>query len=320
MRGAEGQGRRKVLIVDDQRFNIRLMAGILDGDQHELLFATDGEQALEMASAQGVDLVLLDVVMPGIDGYEVCRRLKDNDDTRTIPVIFVTSMSEVDDEAKGFDVGGVDYITKPLSPRTVRARVRTHLELKHARDLLERLSLIDALTGIANRRRFDEHCDLEWRRCKRSGSPLSLLLVDVDFFKQFNDTYGHARGDECLQRIARVLGERFRRPSDLVARYGGEEFGVVLPDTDGPSARWLMERALADVRGMEIEHGHSSVDPKVTISLGGVSQVPSSESHSTTLAKADDLLYAAKEGGRNRGMHLDADSGERCLVLEPDAD
>jgi len=293
-------GRQRLLIVDDQPANVRVMAEALR-DQYELYFATSGAKALEIAAASPIELVLLDVVMPDLDGFEVCRRLKSDERTSRIPVIFVTAREEISDETRGFDVGGVDYITKPVQPLIVRARVRTHLELKQARDLLESLASLDGLTGIANRRRFDSWLEREWRRCARGGLPFSLALIDVDHFKNYNDTHGHARGDDCLRTVARILSGITQRPADLAARYGGEEFGLLFPETDTPSMRLLLRATLAAVRESE-----------VTVSIGAVTITPSNDLDvSVALQAADELLYAAKEQGRDQARHLDTASSER---------
>lgn len=292
--------RQRLLIVDDQPANVRVMAEALR-DQYELYFATSGAKALEIAAGSGIELVLLDVVMPDLDGFEVCRRLKSDERTNKIPVIFVTAREEISDEARGFDVGGVDYITKPVQPLIVRARVRTHLELKQARDLLESLASLDGLTGIANRRRFDDCLQREWQRCARERAPMSLALVDVDYFKKYNDQFGHARGDDCLRTVARALAGITRRPGDLAARYGGEEFALICPDTDAASMQLLIRAALTAVRQTDI-----------TVSVGAVTIVPSQNTHpSSALQAADELLYTAKEEGRDRAWHLDAATNER---------
>jgi diguanylate cyclase (GGDEF)-like protein len=291
-----------VLIVDDQPVNVRILAAALRG-QCDIVSATDGETALTTAAAGDVDLILLDVVLPDVDGFEVCRRLKADPRTSRIPVIFVTSLEEMQDETTGFSVGGVDYITKPIRAPIVRARVRTHLDLKHARDLLESLAMIDAVTGIANRRRFDEVLESEWKRAARSGSALSIGLADIDFFKKLNDTQGHARGDEVLREVAQALRSVARRSSDLVGRYGGEEFGLVIPDSDSASMRALLQNALTAVRALG----------GVTVSLGAVTLVAAGDAHSA-LETADRLLYEAKHGGRNQARHLDAGSGEQTAL------
>jgi diguanylate cyclase (GGDEF)-like protein len=315
---SDPNARRRVLIVDDQPANVHTLAEVLR-EEYELFFATSGERALELAANGGLDLVLLDVVMPGLDGFEVCRRLSLDERTCAVPVIFVTARGEVGDETRGFDVGGVDYITKPISPPVVRARVRTHIELKEARDRLERLASLDGLTGIANRRRFDGRLDEEWRRALRAGHWLSLALVDVDYFKRYNDHYGHGRGDECLRAVARALAAVCRRPADLVARYGGEEFALILPQTDPAGACEIVAACLGQVRALALEHAGSDCDTHVTVSVGAVSLVPGDpHGASPSLELADKMLYEAKAGGRRSGIHLDvAASNKRTMSTGP---
>jgi len=313
--GAIDRSRPRLLIVDDQPANIRVMAEALR-DSYELFFATTGEKAIELAIERGVELVLLDVVMPDIDGFEVCRRLKGDERTSRIPVVFVTAREEVSDEARGFDVGGVDYIAKPIRPPIVRARVKTHIELKRTRDLLERIASIDALTGIANRRRFDAALSDEWGRAARNGLPFSVAIFDVDFFKQFNDTYGHARGDECLRSIGQAFLSVVHRPGDLVARYGGEEFALVLPDSSAEGVIAMMRHAAAAVRALTIEHSRSACGSHVSVSGGAVTAVASSSRRAVDiLEEADRLLYQAKQEGRNRVIHADLDrQSTECVV------
>jgi diguanylate cyclase (GGDEF)-like protein len=299
----------KLLIVDDQPANIRVMAEALR-DDYELFFATSGERALEIVATGSVELVLLDVVMPGVDGFEICRRIKADEATSRIPVIFVTAREEVGDEARGFDVGAVDYITKPIQPPIVRARVKTHIELKRTRDLLESLASIDAVTTIANRRRFDVSLETEWKRCARSHSPLTVAIADVDHFKSFNDTYGHTRGDECLREIALAIRSVARRPADLAARYGGEEFGLVLPETDGEAAHSIMQTMLDSVRALQIAHAGSSCADHVTISAGAATLVPTIDGLPSAIVEAADAaLYEAKQSGRNRVSFAERKAG-----------
>ncbi len=306
--------RARVLIVDDQPANIRVLADSV-GDGYRLFMAKTAARALEIAQSTELDLVLLDVILPDLDGFEVCRRLKSHEATRDIPVIFVTALEDVADEAKGFEAGGVDYITKPVSPPTVRARVNTHVELKRARDLLEELASVDSLTGIANRRSFDEALHSEWRRSLRHGSELSLALFDVDDFKLYNDRYGHAPGDECLRRVAATLASNWRRPGDMVARFGGEEFVGVLAGTGLDGLSTMVRRALGQVEALDIRHELSSCAQVVTLSAGGVSLRPDRSSSPERLVKvADELLYEAKRAGRNRAVLLDEENGARRVL------
>ncbi|WPL18925.1 Stalked cell differentiation-controlling protein [Thiorhodovibrio winogradskyi] len=291
-----------VLIVDDQPSNIALLAALLKGD-YRILTATSGHKALELAeSKHPPDLILLDVIMPGMDGHEVCRRLKNQESTRGIPVIFVTGMNDDKDEEHGLNLGAADYISKPFNPAIVRARVRNQVNLKLRTDTLEQISWEDALTGIPNRRRFDQKLTEEWARATRHGQPLSLLMIDIDQFKPFNDHYGHGAGDECLRRVAQALVRVPNRPTDLVARYGGEEFAVILPDADATGAREFALRLLDAVRALKLKHAYSEVAPHVTLSIGGATQATASRMPDADALKktADDALYHAKTSGRNQ--------------------
>ena len=221
--------RAKILIVDDNKQNIELLMELFRGE-FRVAAALNAQRAMKIAlSDSPPDLILMDIIMPDIDGYELCAQLKENPATKNIPVIFVTAVSEVMDENRGFDLGAVDYITKPFHPPMVKARVRLHLNLKRKQELLERYAFLDALTEIPNRRRFDDIMDNEWNRAIRTETPLSVIFMDIDYFKKFNDTYGHGQGDECLRRVATAITRPMRRAGDFVARYGGEEFAAVLP-------------------------------------------------------------------------------------------
>lgn len=292
--------RQTVLIVDDTSANIEVLNAIL-GVEYEILFATSGQDALAILADQIPDLILLDITMPEMDGYEVCRRLKADPHTRNIPVIFITSLSNEEDETRGLEVGAIDYISRPISAPVVKARVQNHLELKRYRDKLENLSAMDGLTGIPNRRRFDEFLDQEWLRGLRNQSPLSVCMMDVDFFKRFNDFYGHAAGDNCLRRVAKALASAIQRPADFVARYGGEEFVYVLPDTDANGTVALAEKFRDSVAALEIPHADSAVATYVTISGGLATAIPvENSSPAQLLDAADQLLYWAKRAGRNQ--------------------
>jgi diguanylate cyclase (GGDEF)-like protein len=292
--------KQTILIVDDQPTNIEVLSSIL-GDDNDILFATNGNDALEVARNQAPDLILLDVVMPGMDGYEVCRRLKDDEKTRDIPVIFATSMDQEEDESKGLCIGAIDYVTKPLRASIVKSRIHNHLELKSYRDSLKMLSAIDGLTGIPNRRCFDETLESEWKRARRSQSPLSLLMLDIDFFKAYNDHYGHLEGDNCLRLVARGLASVVRRPADLAARFGGEEFALLLPETYSEGALWTTNRIQEKIRLLEIPHEYSSVSKYVTLSIGAATIIPTDTQIPSDLIKAaDTMLYEAKQHGRNQ--------------------
>ncbi len=293
---------RKILIVDDEPSNLDILMDLLKED-YKVVAALNGEKALAMAeSGSPPDLILLDILMPKMDGYEVCRHLKENDATKNLPVIFVTAVSEVMDETRGFKLGAVDYITKPFHPPVVKARVKAHMELKIKSDMLEQLASIDGLTNLYNRRRLDELLKGEWNRCKRSQEPLSLVMIDIDYFKLFNDTYGHAMGDQCLRDVAWTLKDCLRRPGDIIARYGGEEFAVLLPNTDAEGAEAMATKLRKEVEMLKIPHSSSDVSGVVTISLG-VATVFSAfdvDSSEELLKAADSALYQSKKNGRNQ--------------------
>jgi diguanylate cyclase (GGDEF)-like protein len=267
-----------------------------------VFFATSGEDALEFCRNKVPDLILLDVIMPGLNGYEVCRRLKQDERTREIPVIFVTAQSDATEEEDGLAAGAVDFIAKSASANVMRARVGTLLTLKRQSDLLRQMARVDALTGLANRRHFDETLNSEWRRCTRSGTPLSLMLIDLDHFKLFNDHYGHQAGDSCLQQVAACLKAGFARSHDLVARYGGEEFVCVMPETSLEGAEAKAQGLEKAVRALRIPHDKSPVAGGiVTISLGVAVAMPNvGEECATLILCADRSLYMAKDAGRGQ--------------------
>ncbi len=299
-----------LLIVDDEKYNRALLTELLQDDYH-IIVAKNGIQALEKAREHLPDLILLDVLMPEMDGLAVIRSLKASDLTRHIPVIFVSALDSVADEERGLELGAVDYITKPFHPPIVRVRVRNHLQSVHQRRLLEQLAMIDSLTEIPNRRRFAEVYEREWRRCMRSASPLSLVVVDVDYFKIYNDTYGHAAGDVVLKQVAKAIGAALRRPADFVARYGGEEFVVLLPDVDAANARNIAESIRQEVADQKIPYPESATGPWLTVSLGGATRIPKQYDVDAALFDlADHYLYQAKGNGRNRVMWQPAGSAD----------
>lgn len=288
-----------VLIIDDVPANIQVLAEALQSE-YRLKIATSGSEGLAVAQKSLPDLILLDVMMPGMDGFEVCRQLKSDPLTQRIPVIFVTARDANEDEELGLNLGAVDYISKPFYLPIVRARVRNHLLLKRRADLLENLAHVDSLTGIANRRRFDESLLLELRRCQRNHLPLSVLLIDIDHFKQYNDHYGHGMGDTCLTRVAATMAKSLGRAGDLIARYGGEEFAVILPGGDIDNARSIAERLCQAIRDLRMPHIHGAGLDYLTISIGVSSCLPGVDTGTDALLEAaDKQLYAAKAAGRN---------------------
>ena len=293
--------RPRLLIVDDQRAHILALHQIFK-DDHDVFMATSGTEALAFCRTQPLpDLILLDVVMPEMDGLQVCTTLKADALTTDIPVIFITGQSQAEEETAALQAGGVDFIVKPVNPAVVRARVKTHLTLKAQGDQLRAMAFLDGLTGIANRRRFDEALQAEWRAAQRRGEPLALLMIDIDHFKRYNDHYGHLAGDACLQAVARSLPPRLSRSHDLAARYGGEEFACLLPNCTLQSALAKAEEIRAAVEQLRLEHAASPIAAYITISVGAAVHRPGSPGDRAQLiADADAALYQAKHGGRNR--------------------
>lgn len=291
---------KTILIIDDSPINIEHLAQVLKSE-YNIKVANSGESGIEVARAQRPDLILLDIVMPNIDGYEVCRRLKAGDGTRNIPIIFISTKTDMEDETRGLELGAVDYITKPFRTPIVKARVRTQIQLKHNSDLLEKLALIDALTNLPNRRRFEQILKREWSRCRRSQAPISIMILDIDHFKQFNDHYGHPAGDRCLKRVAQALPIPLKRPADSIFRYGGEEFIAVLPETDHSVALKLAEKMRLQVASLAIPQVQGKdTQPYISISIGVTTNIPSSRSNPKMLVQlADKMLYEAKHSGRN---------------------
>jgi len=290
----------RILIVDDAMENVQILHAALQ-DEQEVLFALDGARALELARTQQPDLILVDAVMPDIDGYAVCQQLRAAPETRDIPVMFVTALKNPEDETRALEAGAVDFITKPVNAAVVRARVRTQLTVKRQADSLRALTLTDPLTGVANRRAFDERLEAEWRRCGRAGQPVALILVDVDHFKAYNDHYGHQGGDACLVQVAAALRRGAGRTHDLVTRYGGEEFAILLPQLGSEGAEGVAHRLLDELAQLNLPHAASPTAPHLTVSMGLCSLVPRAAQGSDALfAAADALLYQAKAGGRNQ--------------------
>ncbi|MFN6971304.1 MAG: diguanylate cyclase [Rheinheimera sp.] len=297
---AASQLKQRVLIIDDQKSNLKILSDILR-DEVELFLAQDGEQGIRKAHEFMPDLILLDVVMPGIDGFEVIRRLKHDHATHLIPVIFITSLNDVAHEEQGFLLGACDYINKPFHAAVVLARVKLHLQLARQRRMLEQLANIDPLTSVANRRKYQEVLTQQWRDACRKRSCLSLVMLDVDNFKKYNDHYGHAAGDRVLQQIALTLTAELRRPFDFIARYGGEEFVIILPDTPAEDSYRIIEGCREAILQLQIPH--QATGGFVSISAGGYSCWPEQADEAISalaLKQADDLLYEAKRQGKNR--------------------
>ncbi|ARU59091.1 MAG: diguanylate cyclase [Pseudomonadales bacterium] len=298
----------RVLIVDDDRISISVLNDILKQD-YRIKVAINGAQALErITTPPKPDMVLLDVILPDINGFDICRQLKSNPATADIPIIFITSKDSELDEVRGLEIGAEDFIPKPIRPAIVKARVKHHMTLLRQKRRLEEmnreileLSRTDELTKLSNRRMFDEFFQQEWVRSQRSETPLGLLLIDIDHFKGYNDHFGHAAGDRCLQKVANLISYQVRRPPDLAARYGGEEFVCVLPDTPLEGVKKVGEAILNTIREAAIPHPNSKCAEITTLSLGGTSFLPKRHEVAQHMFEyVDQLLYQAKSRGRNR--------------------
>ncbi|QID18065.1 diguanylate cyclase [Nitrogeniibacter mangrovi] len=309
----------KVLLVEDTMTSATVVMHQLEKLGLETRHATNGEAGLAQFKAWKPDLILLDVIMPGLDGFEVARRIRQLEkDGEWTPIIFLSAKTSDKDLEHGIEVGGDDYLFKPVSEVVLAAKVRAMQRLAQMRYSLvvltrrldeanrelTRLTSVDGLTGIANRRCFDETIQREWQRARRNRLPLSVMMVDVDFFKQYNDGYGHQAGDECLITVAKALEAQLKRPGDLVARFGGEEFVVVLPETNAVGARRVADATRRGIEALRLPHAYSKAGDTLTISIGVATAYPSPDE--TDLAVgwlldcADQALYAAKNGGRNR--------------------
>lgn len=288
----------RVLVVDDQPLHIQLLHRALPST-FQVFMATNGEQALRVALDRQPDLILLDVEMPDMDGFEVLRKLRHQPGTENTPVIFITGHAEGNLEARGLEAGAVDFITKPIHAKVVRARVHTHLQLKFQSDFLRQWVYIDGLTGAYNRRYFDEHLSSEWARAARQQQPLSLMMLDVDHFKAYNDRYGHVLGDEVLRKLVSVLKPGLLRPGDLLCRYGGEEFVCLLPNTGVLDALHVADRLRQSVEACGIEHIDNLPYGVLTI-CAGVAERSAAQNPEHLLALADEQLYKAKHSGKNR--------------------
>lgn len=285
--------KQKVLIVDDIRTNVAILANIL-GQEWDVMTAFDGDSALRLAvGTPAPDLILLDINMPGVDGYEVCRRLKQSPSTKDIPIVFVTSVDGGENEAHGLGLGAVDYIVRPVNAPIVRARVRNHIALRNALSDLRHLATRDSLTSLYNRRKMQECLAFEVARAERYARPLSIILIDVDHFKGINDTYGHQAGDEALVRTARWLKASLRA-SDVPIRWGGEEFLVICPETPLDAATQIAERLRGEYSALSL-----APEGRLTASFG-VATHRSGLCVEDMLRNADAALYRAKNAGRNR--------------------
>ena len=289
----------KILIVDDSAIQAARLKSILEED-YDITIAQTAEDGLSYASSQDFSLILLDVVMPGMDGFMLLKRLQEEIITRSIPVILITSLSDIQNEQRGFTLGAVDYIAKPFHPVIVQARVNTHIKLYKYRKQVEHQSMTDQLTGIANRRRHDLYSVAKWKEAARLKIPFTICMFDIDRFKAYNDTFGHPAGDKVIISVANTLSNYLRRTTDFVARYGGEEFVAIIVGADARINYEYMKQIRKGIEDLHIPHAPSAGE-WVTVSIGGVTVLPvDSEQYPTYLNIADTMLYDAKRFGRNQ--------------------
>jgi diguanylate cyclase (GGDEF)-like protein len=294
--------KNSVLVVDDENSNIMMLTHILS-PVYTVYAVKNGLKAIEAAEKYLPDVVLLDIVMPDMDGYAVIAALKDSDNTRDIPVIFITGLSNSEDEEKGLNMGASDYISKPFSPAIVNLRVKNQIKMLNQLRIIEQISMLDQLTSMPNRRSFDNRLEMEWVRAIRENSMISILIMDVDKFKDYNDTYGHPQGDLVLQAVGMSVIQSLKRSGDFAARWGGEEFVILLPNTDLSGALHIAERMRANISNIIIP-ASDGTDTSITVSIGVMTQSPEQgSSYATFIEEADRALYMAKKRGRNRVCH-----------------
>ncbi|MDB9373823.1 response regulator [Nodularia sphaerocarpa] len=305
---AENQSPILILIVDDEKFIRMQLRLALEREGYEIAEAENGREALNLVEQLHPDIILLDAIMPDMDGFECCNRLQSVEFSQHTPVLMITGLDDQESVDRAFEVGAIDFVTKPIHWPVLRQRVKLLIsqsqvekQLQSANQELQRLVTIDQLTQISNRRRFEEYLTQEWQRMAREQLPISLIFGDIDFFKLYNDTYGHQVGDRCLQQVAQSIKNTIKRPADLVARYGGEEFVVILPNTDKEGAIILGEIICSVVRKQGIPHSRSLVSSYVTISAGVATLIPQPRSdYQEIITLADQALYQAKKAGRDR--------------------
>jgi len=295
----EAEGQNSILIVDDEKANIIALSHILS-PTYDIYTSRNGQGAIEIAMEYLPSIILLDILMPGMDGYTVIEELKSNEKTRDIPVIFITGLDNAEDEKKGLSLGAADYISKPFNPAVVELRVLNQIKIVNQISLINKLSITDQLTGIPNRRSFDNQMEREWLRSAREKVPLSMMMIDVDSFKNYNDSFGHQQGDVALQTVATTMIKTLKRPADFVARWGGEEFAILLPNTATAGAVKIAEQIRKNVEQTPIPLLSGDIT-NATVSIGLHTMIPAKDSLQCELIlHVDKALYAAKATGRNK--------------------
>jgi diguanylate cyclase (GGDEF)-like protein len=293
--------RAKLLIVDDEPVNIRMLDELLR-DTYNIIAATNGEQALKRAVTAQPDLILLDIKMPDMDGYQVYSFLAKNELTRDIPVIFVSAMSSEHDEKKGLELGAIDYITKPYRPFIVKARIHNHLESKRQRDLLSYLSALDGLTGCANRRGFETFLHHEWQAATRFSETIALIFMEMDNFKHYSDHHGQIATNKTLKKVAELLKSSLKRKTDLLAHYGENRFACVLSRTSANGAVCVVKRLQALMASNPITPVYSQLEKHITLSFGvaAINPFGKQTSLSNLIVVTDRMLQQAKQQGGNQ--------------------
>lgn len=295
----------KLLVIDDNNLQLEILKDILE-TSYIIKVCTNGLDGLEKAKLLQPSLILLDVIMPGMDGFDVLIQLKKHNTTKDIPVILITSLSDVGNEEKGLILGAVDYITKPFNPSIVKARVNTHTQLYAYRRTIEKMAKQDALTGIPNRRYYDEISKIEWIQAIKSQKPISIALFDIDYFKKYNDTYGHIKGDIVLKQVADTISLIFANSRNFSARYGGEEFVCIMSDTNKEQGYSICQSLCQKIQELHIPHETSITNKFLTVSIGGITVIPQKEdSYSIYFEIVDNMLYKAKNSGRNQVIWKD---------------
>ncbi len=294
----------KILIVDDSAVQAIQLKAILE-DEYDVAVAQTAEEGLRRASSEDFSLILLDVVMPGMDGFTLLKKLQEEIITQSLPVILITSLSDVENEQRGLVLGAVDYISKPFSPLIVKARVNTHIKLYRYRRQVEQQSMTDQLTGVSNRRGYDLYSIMKWNEAIRLKVPFSICMFDIDRFKVYNDTYGHPAGDKVIASVAQTATSYLQRSTDFLARYGGEEFIALSLGDHSEQIFQYMKKIRQAIEDLHIPHD-PSVAQWVTVSIGGVTIIPEKDSaYDFYLKVADTMLYDAKKNGRNQVVWTD---------------